>query len=298
LGWNQPNWVLPKNRSGESLTEMNSQSRTTLKIAPLVIAGLVILFQFMSAERFTNPETGRSERVALSAEQEEALGLQAYQEVLSTSDVVESGPEAEMVRRVASRIAAATGKAASDFNWSASLVSSPQVNAFCLPRGKIVVYTGILPVAQSEAGLATVMGHEVAHAVARHGAQRVFQDSITQTALMGAAVSLSDMDYQKRQTIMGLLGAGAQYGVLLPFGRAHESEADEMGLLYMARAGYDPRESIAFWERMSQVGGAQPSEFLSTHPSHGTRVEDLKSFLPRAMEEYEKAVGTKARQEL
>jgi len=236
--------------------------------------------------------------VALSAEQEEALGLQAYQEVLSTSDVVESGPEAEMVRRVASRIAAATGKAASDFNWSASLVSSPQVNAFCLPRGKIVVYTGILPVAQSEAGLATVMGHEVAHAVARHGAQRVFQDSITQTALMGAAVSLSDMDYQKRQTIMGLLGAGAQYGVLLPFGRAHESEADEMGLLYMARAGYDPRESIAFWERMSQVGGAQPPEFLSTHPSHGTRVEDLKSFLPRAMEEYEKAAGTKRRQEL
>jgi predicted Zn-dependent protease len=277
---------------------MNSQSRTTLKIAPLVIAGLVILFQFMSAERFTNPETGRSERVALSAEQEEALGLQAYQEVLSTSDVVESGPEAEMVRRVASRIAAATGKAASDFNWSASLVSSPQVNAFCLPRGKIVVYTGILPVAQSEAGLATVMGHEVAHAVARHGAQRVFQNSITQTALMGAAVSLSDMDYQKRQTIMGLLGAGAQYGVLLPFGRAHESEADEMGLLYMARAGYDPRESIAFWERMSQVGGAQPPEFLSTHPSHGTRVEDLKSFLPRAMEEYEKAAGTKRRQEL
>ena len=277
---------------------MNSQSRTALKIAPLVIAGLVILFQFMSAERFTNPETGRSERVALSAEQEEALGLQAYQEVLSTSDVVESGPEAEMVRRVASRIAAATGKSASDFNWSASLVSSPQVNAFCLPRGKIVVYTGILPVAQSEAGLATVMGHEVAHAVARHGAQRVFQNSITQTALIGAAVSLSDMDYQKRQTIMGLLGAGAQYGVLLPFGRAHESEADEMGLLYMARAGYDPRESIAFWERMSQVGGAQPPEFLSTHPSHGTRVEDLKSFLPRAMEEYEKAVGTKARQEL
>src|SRR5204862_3912306 len=137
---------------------------------------------------------------------------------------------------------------------------------------------GILPVTQNEAGLATVLGHEVAHAIARHGAQRVFQNSITQTALIGAAYSMSDMDYQKRQTIMGLLGAGAQYGVLLPFGRSHESEADEIGLLYMARAGYDPRESIAFWERMSAVGGEEPPEFLSTHPSTGTRIETLKEF--------------------
>jgi predicted Zn-dependent protease len=265
--------------------------RTTLKLAPIIIAGVVILFQFMRAERFTNPETGKSERVALSPQQEETLGLQAYQDVLSNSHVVQSGREAEMVKRVASKIASATGNAGSDYDWEVSLVDSPQVNAFCLPRGKIVVYTGILPVAQNEAGLATVLGHEVAHAIARHGAQRVFQNSITQTALIGAAYSMSDMDYQKRQTIMGLLGAGAQYGVLLPFGRSHESEADEMGLLYMARAGYDPRESIAFWERMSRAGGNQPPEFLSTHPSHGRRIEDLKAFMPRAMEAYSKTAG-------
>jgi predicted Zn-dependent protease len=267
------------------------ERRTTLKIAPLLIAGLVILFQFMSAQKFTNPETGRTERVALSPQQEETLGLQAYQEVLSSSQVIESGREADVVHRVAQRIANATGNAAKDFKWQVSLVNSPQVNAFCLPGGKIVVYTGILPVAKTEAGLATVLGHEVAHATARHGAQRVFQNSLTQTALIGAAYSMSDMDYQKRQTIMGLLGAGAQYGVILPFGREHETEADEMGLLYMARAGYDPRESLAFWERMSQTGGAQPPEFLSTHPSHGTRIENLKAFMPRAIEEYDKSKG-------
>jgi predicted Zn-dependent protease len=211
--------------------------------------------------------------------------------VLSSSDVVQSGPEAAVVQKVAGKIAAQTGSAASDFQWETSLVNSPQVNAFCLPGGKIVVYSGILPVAESEAGLATVIGHEVAHAVARHGAQRVFKNTILQTALAGAAYSFSDMDYRQRQTIMGLLGAGAQYGIMLPFSRSHESEADEMGLLYMARAGYDPRESIAFWERMSQAGGSQPPEFASTHPSSETRINDLKSFLPRAMEEYEKATG-------
>jgi predicted Zn-dependent protease len=270
---------------------MATRGRTTLKIAPLIIAGLIILFQFFSAEKFTNPETGRTERVALSPEQEQTLGLQAYQEVLASSDVVSGGAEAELVRRVAGRMANATGNAAKDFNWQVTLVNSPQINAFCLPGGKIVVYTGILPVAGNEAGLATVIGHEVAHATARHGAQRVFQNSLMQTALAGAAYSLSDMDYQKRQAIMGLLGAGAQYGVILPFGREHETEADEMGLIYMARAGYDPRESIAFWERMSRAGGDQPPEFLSTHPSHGSRIENLKAFLPRAMDEYEKSKG-------
>lgn len=265
--------------------------RTALKLAPLIIAGLVILFQFMTAERFTNPETGRSERVALSSRQEEALGFQAYQEVLSASQLIETGRDADTVRRVAQRIAGATGSVARDFNWQVSLVNSPQINAFCLPGGKMVVYTGILPVAQSDAGLATVIGHEVAHAVARHGAQRVFQNSIMQTALAGAAYSLSDMDYQRRQMVMGLLGAGAQYGAILPFSRSHESEADEMGLLYMARAGYDPRESIAFWERMGRAGGSQPPEFLSTHPSQGRRIEDLKALLPRAMEEYQKNSG-------
>jgi predicted Zn-dependent protease len=271
---------------------MDSRGRTGLKLAPLVIAGIFILFQFLSAERYTNPETGRTQRVALSSEQEESLGLQAFQEVLSTSDVVESGPAAETVRRVSAKIAAQTGKAAESFNWQVSVVNNPQVNAFCLPGGKIVVYTGILPVAETETGLATVIGHEVAHAVARHGAQRVFQNQLVQTALIGASFSLGDMDFRQRQAIMGLLGAGAQYGVLMPFGRDHEVEADQMGLLYMARAGYDPRESIPFWERMGRAAGAgQPPEFMSTHPSHGTRIQNLQAFMPRAISEYEKATS-------
>jgi predicted Zn-dependent protease len=268
-----------------------SRGRTTLKIAPLVIAGLFILFQFIGSERFTNPETGETEHVGLSRDQESALGLQAYQEVLSTANVIDSGPQYETVKTVASKLASQTGEAGQDFQWAVSLVQSDQVNAFCLPGGKIVVYTGILPVAQDAAGLATVLGHEIAHATARHGAQRVFRSQLAQTALMGAAASMSDMDYQKRNTLMALLGAGAQYGVLLPFSRDQESEADEIGLLYMARAGYDPRESIKFWERMGETGGQQPAEFMSTHPSNGTRIERLKAFMPRAMAEYEKSSG-------
>jgi len=211
--------------------------------------------------------------------------------VLAQSQVITSGPEVEQVVRVVKRLAPATGAAAQGFDWQVSVIQSPQINAFCLPGGKIAVYTGILPVAQTDAGLATVLGHEMAHATARHGSQRHFQQSIAQTAMAGAAYSLSDYSPEKRGMIMAALGAGAQYGVLLPFSRQHESEADEIGLIYMARAGFDPRESIAFWERMAGTGGNQPPEFLSTHPSHGTRIERLKELMPKAMAEYEKAGG-------
>jgi len=260
-------------------------------IFPLLLAGVVMLFQYFSSEKFTNPITGRSARVALSSEQEEALGLQSFQEVLSQSEVVESGTEHEFVVKVAERLARATGDDARDFRWAVSLVRNPQANAFCLPGGKIVVFTGILPHAENDAGLATVMGHEMAHAIARHGSQRLLRSSLAQTFLTGASFSMGDMDYRDRQAVMAALGAGAQYGVLLPFSREHESEADEMGLLYMARAGYDPRESISFWERMSQAGGGGAPEFMSTHPSHGTRIEQLKTLMPKAIAEYERTGG-------
>lgn len=255
-------------------------------LIPLVIAGLVMLGQYFSSEKVVNPETGRAARVALSTQQEEAIGLQSYHEALSGARVIESGKDYDLVRRVASRLA---GVASSDFDWEVSLVDSDQVNAFCLPGGKIVVYTGILPYAQTEAGLAAVMGHEMAHAVARHGSQRLLRSSLAQTFMMGASASLSmsDMDWNQRRTLMAALGAGAQYGVILPFSRDHESEADQMGLLYMARAGYDPREAIKFWQRMAESGGAQPPEFASTHPSHATRIRDLENFMPKAMAEYE-----------
>ena len=225
----------------------------------------------------------------MSTHDEALLGLQSYQQVLAQSETVDSGPELEMVKRVASRLAAATGKTGADFDWQVSLIRSPEINAFCLPGGKIAVYAGILPVTQNESGLATVLGHEMAHATSRHGSQRLLEQNLTQTALTGVAMSLSDMDYDKQRAVMGALGAGAQFGVLMPFSRKHESEADQIGLHYMARAGYNPRESIGFWQRMERAGSAQPPEFLSDHPSHGTRIQQLEAEMPKALEEYNKS---------
>lgn len=258
-----------------------------LRVVPIGIALIIVAMQFFSAEKFTN-EAGRSARLALDPKQEKALGLQSYQQVLQQSDTINAGPEFELVRRVAGRLAAATGK--SDFDWAVSLVRSPQINAFCLPGGKIVVYTGILPVAKNEAGLATVMGHEMAHATLRHGSERLFHQKATQTVMTGVQFSIGDMSYEQQRAIMGAIGAGAQYGILMPFGRDHESEADKVGLRYMARAGYDPRESINFWQRMGSASeGKAPPEFMSTHPSHGTRIQQLKDLMPEAVAEYEKA---------
>ena len=257
----------------------------------LLVAGLIFAWQYFGAEKFTNPETGRTAKVGLSMEQEAALGFQSYRQVLAQSRPINSGPQFDMVRTVASKLASATGKSGQGMEWQVSLIDDPQVNAFCLPGGKIVVYTGIIPVARSAPGLATVMGHEMAHATSRHGAQRVLQQNLTQTALTGVAFSLGDMDYEKQRAIMGALGAGAQYGILMPFGRQHESEADEIGLMYMARAGYDPQESLHFWRRMDEASRGGPPEFLSTHPSHGTRIQQLQVAIPKAMEEYKRATA-------
>jgi predicted Zn-dependent protease len=273
-----------------------SSGRRKLVLFPVVIALLVMAFQYCSSEKFVNPETGRAARVAMSDKQEAALGLQSYREVLSQSQVISSGPEVDLVRRVAERLAAATGDAGKKFEWRVSVVQDRQANAFCLPGGKMVVFTGIIPIAQSDAGLATVLGHEMAHATSRHGSQRLLQTNLAQTFMTGAqsSMALSDMDYQNKQAVMAAVGAGAQYGVLLPFSRDHEVEADIVGLHYMARAGYDPRESIGFWQRMSEgSNGRQPPEFASTHPSHGTRIERLKEEMPRAMEDFKRANGAR-----
>jgi predicted Zn-dependent protease len=269
--------------------------RRHIKWLPLILAGLFFAYQYFSSEKFVNPETGRRSHVGLSSEQEAALGLQSYRQVLAQAQTIDTGSDLQMVKDVASRLARSTGNAGADFQWQVSLIRDSQVNAFCLPGGKIVVYSGILPVTQNEAALATVLGHEMAHATSRHGSQRVLEQNLTQTAMAGVAMSLSDMDYDKQRVIMGALGAGAQFGVLMPFSRKHESEADEIGLIYMARAGYDPRESIRFWQRMENAGGARPPEFLSTHPSHGTRIQQLETEMPKAIEEYNKSPHQNAR---
>jgi predicted Zn-dependent protease len=246
----------------------------------------------------TNPYTGRSQLLMTSVSEDMQLGTQAYQQVKNDPKVrLSQDPrEIEPVKRVAAHIIEAAkrskyGEMAKQFQWEVTVIKDDKtMNAFALPGGKIAVYTGIFPVAKSEAGLAAVLGHEVTHALARHGAERMSEGELTNATLqaIGAAAGASRMNPMLSQGAMAALGAGAQVGVLLPFSRAHESEADYIGILLAADAGYDPRESVSLWERMEQLSrGGGPSEFLSTHPSNETRIDQLKKWMPEAMGIYQ-----------
>lgn len=247
----------------------------------------------------TNPYTGRSQLLLTSVSQEVQMGVQAYDQIKRDPKMKPSQDprEIEPVKRVAAKIVEAAkrskyGEMAQQFQWDVTVIKDDKTaNAFALPGGKMAVYTGIFPVAKTEAGLAAVMGHEVVHALARHGAERMSQGQLTNAAVQmaGAALGASGGNPVLGQATMAALGVGAQVGVLLPFSRAHESEADYVGILLAADAGYDPRESVGLWERMAQLsGGGGPAEFLSTHPGHDTRIEQLKSWMPEAMAIYEK----------
>ena len=173
-----------------------------------------------------------------------------------------------------------------NLKWEIKLIESDQKNAFALPGGKIAIYTGILSVAKNEAGLATVMSHEIAHVIARHGAQRMTQQMLLQGAMIGAGLSMKNRT--QRNIVLSALGVGVLYGFTLPFSRLHESEADQIGLIYMAKAGYDPNEAISFWQRFSQIKGDKgPPEWASTHPADLTRMQGLRSYLSRAKYEYQ-----------
>jgi predicted Zn-dependent protease len=269
--------------------------RATRALAPVGL--LLALLETTGCQ--TNPYTGRSQLLMISVSQEMDLGAQAYNQVKSDPKVRQSQDprEIEPVRRVAARIVEAAKRSkyaemAQQFQWEVTVIKDDKtMNAFALPGGKIAVYTGIFPVAKTEAGLAAVMGHEVVHALARHGAERMSQGQLASAALQvaGAAIGMSGGDAMLSQAAMAALGAGAQVGVLLPFSRAHESEADYIGILLAADAGYDPRESVQLWERMEQLsGGGGPAEFLSTHPGHETRIEQLKEWMPEALAIYQK----------
>ena len=264
--------------------------RRHVAILPIVLALAFVAFKWLTAEKFTNPETGTVHRVGMDPQQEQVLGLQAYQQVLQENgrNVIQSGPEYDQVTRVVRRLAsAAMEKSKVQYQWRVSVVRSQEVNAFCLPGGEIVVYTAILPVTQNDAGLATVLGHEMGHATSRHGAERMLREQLTQTALTGVASGLGNMDPQQQQQIMVALGTGARYGLSLPFSRDQESEADHVGLLYMARAGFDPHEAEAFWQRMDeQAGGRQPPQFASDHPANGQRIQQIRDWMPDAEKEY------------
>jgi predicted Zn-dependent protease len=256
-----------------------------------------------------DPYTGQKAHYGASVEQENQLGLQAFQEVVSTEHVLPSSdPTAQQVETIARRLvehadeveadlAAANGQQspnlANTFEWSVATLESDEANAFCLPGGKMAVYTGLIPVTQNEDAMAVVMGHEIAHALLRHGSQRMAQQKLVQMGQMAAGIAVGDMSPQQQQMVMAALGAGAKYGLVLPYGRNHESQADEVGLMLAAAACYDPNEAIPLWERMSQLnGGARPPEFASTHPDPANRIEHLKSLLPRAMEFRAKYCGT------
>jgi predicted Zn-dependent protease len=246
----------------------------------------------------TNPYTGRSQLLMTSVDQEMQMGARAYSQVKNDPKMHQSQDprEVEPVRRVAARIIEAAKRSkyaemASQFQWEVTVIKDDKtMNAFALPGGKIAVYTGIFPVAKTEAGLAAVLGHEVTHALARHGAERMSESELTNAALqvLGTAVGATGGNATLGKATMAALGAGAQVGVLLPFSRKHESEADYIGILLAADAGYDPRESVHLWERMEQMSsGKGPAEFLSTHPGHETRIEQLKKWMPEAMAIYQ-----------
>ena len=258
------------------------RSRRTgrFRIWPILIFGGFFLFYYFS-NLDTVPITGRSQLVDISEEQESALGLQSFQKVLAQSDVLSSGPEVDFVMSVARQLVPVVKEA--DFEWDFRVIRSDQANAFALPGGKVAVYTGILPIVKNRDGLAAVLGHEIAHAVARHGAERMAQQKLTQWATMAISMSVGDMDIGKQRMVLGALGIGNQFGILLPFSRKHESEADKMGLVYMSRACFNPEEAPPLWVRMGEQSQGRQSEFMSTHPAPETRVEQFKEWMPEAL---------------
>ncbi len=254
-----------------------------VRLIPIVLFALYGLYYYASNQE-TVPITGRSQLVDMTREQEMSLGLQSYQEILSQSQVVPQGEAVDLIRTIGRKLANAAVDVDPGFDWEFNVIQSDQANAFALPGGKTAVYTGLFPVAENANGLAVVMGHEIAHAIARHGAERMAYQKLMQIGSMAASVALGDMDYQTQRAVMGALGVGAQYGVLLPFSRDHESEADYMGLLFVARACFDPTEAPKLWERMGEMGqGQQPAEFISTHPSHETRIKQFQEWMPEAL---------------
>jgi predicted Zn-dependent protease len=266
----------------------------------LVIASLVLGIVACS----TNPITKRSQLSLFSETDLQAMADQQYRQFLSENKVVSpsGSKDAEMVRRVGSRLVAAINNyyaqqgladELAGYKWEYNLVNSPDVNAWCMPGGKIVVYTGLLPITQNEAALAVVVGHEIAHALAKHGNERMSQASLQQLGGQALSVAVANKTPAAQNVLLAAYGIGTTVGGLLPFSRKQELEADKYGLIFSAMAGYNPQEAIPLWERMQKAGGGnKPPEFLSTHPAESTRIERLKEMMPEALKYY-KPVASK-----
>ncbi|MCX6150877.1 MAG: M48 family metallopeptidase [Ignavibacteriales bacterium] len=265
-----------------------------------ILKGLFVLLivALLSIQCSTVPITGRQQLDLIPSSQMQSMSYQQYGDFLKTAKLSNDQNGIALVRRVGTKVQAAVeqyfaqnkmSKELNGYSWEFNLVEDPQVNAWCMPGGKVVVYTGILPITKDEAGLATVMGHEIAHAIAKHGDERMSQGLLTQLGGMALEKAIETKPAATQQLFMTAFGLGAQLGVLLPYSRLHESEADHLGLIFMAMAGYDPNQAVPFWQRMAQLGkGQKPPEFLSTHPSDETRISDIQKALPEAMKYYKK----------
>lgn len=257
---------------------------------------LICLLSLTACSRV--PITGRSQINLIPGSSMLSMSLQQYDQFLKENKLSTDQEQTQKVKRVGAKIqnsveryfaAGGLSEHLAGYKWEFNLVEDKQVNAWCMPGGKVVVYSGLLPVAKDETGLAVVMGHEIAHAIAEHGNERMSQGLLAQLGGVALSTALATKPALTQQLWMTAYGAGAQYGAILPYGRLQESEADQLGLIFMAMAGYDAREAVAFWERMAaQKGGQSPPEFLSTHPSDATRIANIKKLIPKAMEYYKK----------
>lgn len=263
----------------------------------------ILLTLFLLIGCATVPLTGRKQISLISNNDILPLSYSSYKDVLKESKLSTNQEQVTKVKSVGAKIQ----KAVEDFMaqnkmsdhlkgyaWEFNLIEDDKtVNAWCMPGGKVAFYSGILPVCQDEKGIAVVMGHEVAHAIANHGRERLSQGMIQQLGGVAVAIAVKDEPEQMQILYYTAYAIGSTYGAMLPYSRLHESEADKLGLIFMAMAGYDPHEAPVFWERMAKIGGQQPPEFLSTHPSHEHRISDLNNYMSTAMKYYKKGQGPK-----
>jgi predicted Zn-dependent protease len=269
-------------------------SKHALRNPCVLLAGVLVLLSVSSCS--TVALTGRKQINLVPDSEMLSASSQQYDQFMKENKPSSDAEQTERVKRVGARIQAAVEEYArqnnrtqdlSGYAWEFNLVESKEVNAWCMPGGKVVFYTGIMPVCQDDNGVAVVMGHEVAHAVAKHGSERMSQQLVVQMGGTALGAELSSKPQQTQQLWMSAFGAGAQYGLLLPFSRSQESEADHLGLIFMSMAGYDPHNAVTFWQRMAQAtGGEKPPEFMSTHPADETRIKKIQDAMPEALKYY------------
>ena len=264
--------------------------KKTVRLRQLIPLVFVLLLPSCS----NVPVTGRKQFNLVPDSLINSMSLQSYREFINENKLSSNSQQTQMVKRVGGRISRAVERYSSEhgmslegYKWDFNLVEDEAINAWAMPGGKVVVYTGLLPVARNEAGLAVVMGHEIAHAIAKHGSERMTQALIVDMGGMALSQAVAKQPALTQKIFTQSYGMGTQVGVLLPFSRTHESEADHMGLIFMAMAGYDPHEAVGFWQRMAAANtGPKPPEILSTHPADDNRIQRLQELIPEAMKYY------------